>query len=174
MAMAQPEQNIEQGVEQSQGAKADPQLVEQTRELATQALTYIYGDSKTFASMVEMLKKGDTSMSIARAAVAIVSKLEKDTGQKIPDAALQRVGLEVITNLYDIAEKGGMVEEITEEVVGQTFAQAIDLFIKQNPGRINEDALRQKVGGAVQPGATPQQQPMAQPGQNQGLLEEGM
>jgi len=160
---------------QPEGQQADPQLVEQTRELVTQALTYIYGDSETFASMVDMLQKGDTSMSIARASVAIVTKLEKDTGQKIPDAALQRVGLEVIANLYDIAEKGGMVEGINEEMVGQTFAQAIDLFIKQNPGRIDEEALRQKVGGAAQPGQQPApQQPMAQPAPQAGLLEEGM
>jgi len=135
------------------------------------ALTYIYGDAETFSSLIEMLKtnKSAPEKGIAQATIMIIEKLEADVGE-LPQEDLSNAGVAVVMALLDLASKAGVIDQVTEEIGSAAWGEAIKLFMKKNPGRIDPAKLQEIAqGGQPPPQAQPLQSPQPMP--EQGLLE---
>lgn len=142
---------------------------------ATKAIEYIYADSKTFASLMEMLKasQSDPTTGIAQAAVMIIGKLESDVGE-LPTDEISAAGVAVVMALLDLANKAGILPEVTKEIGAEAWGKAIKLFMKKHPGRIDPAHLQQIAQqGAPQQGGAQSEQAVApvqpQP-ETEGLL----
>lgn len=158
------EQPVEQAPEQTAGQPGT--------ENAEKALMLIYGDAKTFASLMELIKSGesDPTNGIAQATVMIVDKMEADVGE-LSVEELQVVGVNVVIALLDLAQKAGVIPEPSKEIGSQIWGKAIQLWMKKHPGRVDptelQAAAQQQAGGEMQvaPAAPAQAAPQ------KGLLE---
>ena len=163
----------EQMTKQPANPEQQPAQGRSPEEAGKQALTYIYGDAKTFASLIEMIKanKQNPAKGVAEAAVMIIEKLEADIGEQ-SEETLASTGIAVVTSLLDLANKAGIIPQVDQQVGSQAWGMAINIFMKKHPGRIDEAKLQQlaQQGG----GAPAQAQPAAAPApqQEQGLLGE--
>lgn len=150
---------------------------QQMEQISSKATEYIYGDSETFASLMEMLKanKADPTTGVAQAGVMIIEKLEKDVGELDIDS-LTAAGVAVMTSLLDLANKAGIIQEITPEIGAEAWSKALKIFMQKQPGRIDPQMLAQiaQEGGMQPPqqggNQQPQPAPAAAPPQEQGLL----
>ncbi len=139
----------EQGMEdaQQQGANQGPEAN------VEKALTYIYGDAETFSSLIEMLKtnKSSPEKGIAQATVMIIGKLEADVGE-LPQEDLSNAGIAVVMALLDLADKAGAIDQVTEEIGSAAWGEAIKLYVKKNPGKIDISRLQEIAGQGMNPG----------------------
>lgn len=153
---------------QDQGAQQGPEAN------VEKALTYIYGDAETFSSLIEMLKtnKSAPEKGIAQATIMIIEKLEKDVGE-LPQEDLSNAGVAVVISLLDLADKAGVIDQVTEEIGSAAWGEAIKLFMQKYPGRIDPAELQKIAQGGESGQPPPQSQPLQsqQPMPEQGLLE---
>jgi len=107
------------------------------------AKMFIYNSSESFNSMLQMIQagKGDITKTIADAALTIVDKMEQDLGEISIDS-LQVAGITAIVHIFDLAEKAGLVEDVTKEMVVESVGIAFSNWIQKNPGRVDQNELQ--------------------------------
>lgn len=164
----QPQENIEQAAPQEPGVQQPTGQGKDEGQLAEKALTYIYGEAETFASLLKMLgeHKGESlPQGIATATVSILGKLEQDEGE-IDTDKLQQVGGGIVTALYDLADKAGFVEVANNDDISKAYGLTVNLWMKQNPDRSDPELYAQETNKNMQGNA--EAQPVSEP--DPGLL----
>ena len=147
-------------------------------ETAKQAIAYIYQDGETFETLVQMLdsNKSDPSTGIAQATVMIIEKLDADMGGNLSVEDLSTAGAAVIASLIDLAATAriipGLNKESAHQLGADAWQKAIQIFMKNNPGRIDPAHLQNMAQEAQAPGAPAggPPAPQAPGGPGQGLL----
>lgn len=102
--------------------------------------------------VLEALAKDDNAapngpiMALSAAAVAIVSQLDdsaRKAGKPISDDVLMQGGLDVVTELAEIAD-AAKIHDYSEEDITGAFAQAVDMYRPKaiQDGRTSEETLK--------------------------------
>jgi len=111
------------------------------KEIAKQALTYLYGDQKTYASMIDLMQKGKADMvnTIGNAAGIILDKVDQDKGLDMEQA--QGVGILIVISMYELADKAGIAPEVGKDQIQQAFGIVFSNWAKKNPDRVDKEKL---------------------------------
>lgn len=126
-------------------------------ELSQKALTFVYGNGEVFANLINLLKAKKGTNGIKEATLGIMDRLVSE-GLDASQEELMAVGVIVMTHIFDVAQRIGVVKDVNEQVLTQTAQEAVQMWAQRN-------------GQAGQPQAQPA--PPQQPQQPAGLLDAG-
>lgn len=124
-----------------------PEEQAQYERFVNNGLTLIY-DDKTLPKVIEMLRgDGDPKEGLANAAAMVVMRLEDsagDQGQPIPDDIVYHGGIEILSDLANLANEAGIHEFTDDEIEGATY-RALDIYreARQAEGQLPGDDIQQ-------------------------------
>jgi len=100
-------------------------------ELSQKALTFVYGNSEVFANLIGLLKAQKGTNGIKEATIGIMDRMVSE-GLEASQEELMSVGVIVMTHVFDVAQRIGVVKDVNEQVLTQTAQEAVQMWMQRN------------------------------------------
>lgn len=150
--------NAEQQPQQPQETQATPEEQAQFDAYFKAALGEVMGNPQAFERMMKALEaaKSNPIDGVARIALALYDKAEQKVGPIDDDDMTEALGEAIIEALLDMAEEGGIIENVDAELANAIYVKLAQMWIQANPERADPEDVQyiqsnqgQAQGGAV-------------------------